>query len=407
MTVTYGFYDSLAGDRTYNALQFSSLLDSIINDGVFISIGQALAIVDGTGLQVRAGIGRAWFDHTWTYNDAILNLVITEPHAVINRIDTVVLETNSDPGVRANTIKVIAGTPASSPVPPTLIHTATIHQYPLADVDVEAQATEINQSDITNRIGTSDCPFVTGILESIDIDFLFAQWQDDFDTWFLYLQDQLDDNQAANLLAEIMEHDHSNPVHTKVVTAGITDSAVTLLKLAATLRFEKLYEFVGDGVNLFDWQSIPQTFTHLLLIYNGMGAYLGAGTQSIYLRCNNDSTNKYNHFSWVRDTISERWQYGITNPNTRGLLGGALPTNIAGTKDSGSGFIFIPNYKGTSFYKQGICLAFCYGAGAGYGNGIEFSTSTWNSIAAINRLTGYMVSDVPRTGSLFSLYGFN
>src|SRR5512137_1801886 len=111
MTVTYGFYDSLGGDRTYNALQFSSLLDSIINDGVFMSIGSCFAITPGTGLQVHSAIGRAWFEHTWTYNDAVIDLTITTPHAVLDRIDTVVIETNSDPAVRANSIKVIAGTP--------------------------------------------------------------------------------------------------------------------------------------------------------------------------------------------------------------------------------------------------------------------------------------------------------
>jgi hypothetical protein len=404
MALTYGFYDSLTGDRVYNALQFSSLLDSIINDGVFMSIGDALFVEDGSGLHVMVNTGRAWFEHTWTYNDAQLTLNITTPHAVLARIDTVVLETNSDSGTRANSIKVIAGTPASSPVPPTLTHTATIHQHPLADVYVDHEVTEINQADITNRIGTSDCPFVTGILESTDIDFLFAQWQDDFETWFLYLQDQLDDNQAANLLAEIMEHDHSNPVHTKVVTAGIADEAVTLLKLLSSLRFQKLFEFAANGSSHFDWTSIPQTFTHLILIWSGLSTRVTSGWDDIFVRVNNDSGNTYYTSLWVRDYMGERWQWGITNPHNKGLYCGVLPTTSAGLLESGAGFMFIGNYKGTVLYKSSVALNYFNGSS----HGLSLSGGQWRSAAAINRLTSYMAgTDYPRVGSLFSLYGFN
>lgn len=44
MSVTYGFYNSLNGDRKYNAEQVSSLFDGLIIDGVFASIGTAFAV---------------------------------------------------------------------------------------------------------------------------------------------------------------------------------------------------------------------------------------------------------------------------------------------------------------------------------------------------------------------------
>ena len=34
MSLTSGFYNSLDGDRTYNAEQMSELFDGIINDGI-------------------------------------------------------------------------------------------------------------------------------------------------------------------------------------------------------------------------------------------------------------------------------------------------------------------------------------------------------------------------------------
>lgn len=407
MTVTYGFYDSLTGDRVYNALQFSSLLDSIINDGVFMSIGTCFAITPGTGLEVHSGIGRAWFEHTWTYNDAVIDLTITTPHAVLDRIDTVVIETNSDPTVRANSIKVIAGTPASSPVRPTLTHTSYIHQHPIADILVPANATSIIQANITNRVGTADCPFVTGILESTDIDFLFAQWNDDFTTWFTFLQDELDENQAANLQAQILEHDHSDPLQTLIPTAGLEDGAITLLKLAASLRFQKLFEFAGDGVNQPDWQSIPQDFTHLIMIYNGLSSRTSAGWDDFWLRINNDSSAKYNtYFHYNQGSPpGEHWQWGITNPHAMGMHVGILPSQNAGVLQSGSGIVIFPNYKGTVLYKTAFHFSFYTGQ---YSYGFAMAQTYWQYATAINRLTGNMSSTYkPRTGSLFTLYGFN
>lgn len=408
MTVTYGFYDSLSGDRRYNSMEFSSLLDSIIRDGVFASIGEALSVSPETGLHVQVGVGRAWFDHTWTYNDYAIVLDIATPHVLLDRIDTVVLETNSEQATRANTIKVITGTPASSPEPPTLTHTATINQYPLADVYVIANAEGFDAGDITNRVGTSDCPFVTGILETIDIDFIFAQWQSDFDTWFAFLQDELDENQAANLQAQILEHDHTNTLYTQVPTGGLEDAAVTLLKLAADLRFQKLFEFVGDGINQPDWSSIPATFRHLLLIYTGLGSSAVSGWNSFWLRINNDTTANYNtafYHNQGPPTPWEGWQYGITNPHAMGLHAGVLPAQGLSYLQTGSGLVLFPDYKGTTFYKSAIHFSSWFGI-ASYGFGI--SNSYWNSTAAINRLTGNMSSTYkPRTGSVFTLYGFN
>ena len=70
MAVTYGFYDSLNHDRLYNAQQMSAIFDGVINDGVFMSVGNQFHTVAGTGMQAIVTSGRAWLDSTWTLNDA-------------------------------------------------------------------------------------------------------------------------------------------------------------------------------------------------------------------------------------------------------------------------------------------------------------------------------------------------
>lgn len=200
MSVTYGFYDSLNGDRKYNAKQISELFDGLIRDGVFMSIGDALVVSVGGGMSITVGTGRAWFNHTWTYNDAPLILQVDQSEIALNRVDSVVLEVNSDDDVRANAIKVIKGTPSSEPVATELVRNEFVNQYPLGYVYVAAGVTEITAVDITNTIGTSDCPFVTGILETVDIDTLLAQWDGEFHSWIDQLEETLDENTAGNLL---------------------------------------------------------------------------------------------------------------------------------------------------------------------------------------------------------------
>lgn len=174
MTVTYGFYDSLSGDRKYNAIQMGRIFEGMITDGIYDSIGTGFLVSPSSGMVLSVGAGRAWFNFTWTLNDAPITVTIPTAEVALNRIDTVVLEVNSDTGTRANTIKVIKGTPASSPVAPTLSHTATLNQYGLANVAVAAGVTSIVGGNITNLIGTVSTPYAKGIMTSDQVASLTA-----------------------------------------------------------------------------------------------------------------------------------------------------------------------------------------------------------------------------------------
>lgn len=193
--VTYGFYNSKNGDRTYDAIQMSSIFDGIIRDGVLQHYGTAMVVKESEGMMVNVGIGRAWFNHTWTLNDALLPLTVPISEVLLNRIDAVVLEVDARESVRANSIKVIKGTPASSPKNPTLVKTNDRWQYPLAYIRVNAGVTSIRQANITNCVGTSACPFVTAPLEKMSIDALIAQWGDQ---WKAFYGAQTADMEATN-----------------------------------------------------------------------------------------------------------------------------------------------------------------------------------------------------------------
>lgn len=207
MSVTSGFFNSLNGDRRYNAEQMSALFDGLINDGVFANVGDTFAVSATTGNTITVGVGRAWFNSAWLYNDAVLPIVARDTETLVDRIDAVVIEMNYTESVRSGSIKIVDGTPSSKPERPTMTKLENVHQYPLAYIYRKAGATAITQSDITNMVGTSECPFVTGILEVTNIDAIVAQWQNQFTTWFESLDEVLDENTAVKLANQILELD--------------------------------------------------------------------------------------------------------------------------------------------------------------------------------------------------------
>lgn len=184
--VTSGFYDSISHDRQYSSIQFGQIFDGVVRDGIFMSVGTQFRITESADkdMNVLVGIGRAWFDHTWIYNDAPLAITIPSSELLLNRIDAIVIDVDANQEIRENRIMVVSGTPASSPTRPTLIKTTLHNQYPLAYVYVGREVTGIRQADITNAVGLSDTPFVTGILSTINTSDLISQWKDQWDLFF-------------------------------------------------------------------------------------------------------------------------------------------------------------------------------------------------------------------------------
>lgn len=239
MAFTYGFYNSKGGDRKYNADQMGNLFDGILNDGVFDNVGNIFATVPGEGLQVLVKSGRAWFNKTWSYNDAAYPIYLERPDVAVPRIDAIVLEVDRREAHRRNRIGYIVGIPDSTPKKPTLTNTDLIHQHPLAYVTVRAGTESILHSDIEIRVGQSDCPFVTGILQTANIDDLFAAWNEQFTTWFERVKSQLEGDVAANLLKEIQLRVPIADKSTKAVSEALTDDTKWMTPLQTGYAISK------------------------------------------------------------------------------------------------------------------------------------------------------------------------
>lgn len=200
MAVTYGFFNSQNGDRTYDADQMSEYFDGLVSNGVYESVGGALRVVASTGMEVNVQTGRAIINCKWINNSSVNTLTITGSHPTLNRWTAVVLRLDIVNRLIAITTK--DGTNASEPVKPTMQNDGTMVELCLAYIYVAAGATSISQADISDMRGSSLCGWVTGLIEQVDTSTLFAQYQAAyaayyaqmtaaFDAWFSTLTEEL------------------------------------------------------------------------------------------------------------------------------------------------------------------------------------------------------------------------
>lgn len=321
MAITSGFFNSLNGDRKYNAEQMSSLFDGIINDGIFSNIGSAFMVTADNANTINIGIGRAWFDSTWVNNDAILPLTLDGPEVILDRIDAVVIEINKTEAIREGRIVVVKGTPSSSASRPELANADGVYQHPIAYIYRKAEATAITQADITNMVGTNECPYITAILQVQSVDNIVAQWESQFNIWFDGLQTSLEGDVAANLASQVsnLQDRFTDLAQDKAVYEPLQDSDNDYILdssgrqiLGATVFTKK--EVIGEGTVVVNKDNSFEVGDTLTTARSSPGAE--------WLLCNGEAVSRedYPELSLLfPDRPDGRWQYpvvtGISNTN--------------------------------------------------------------------------------------------
>ncbi|MCL2703748.1 MAG: hypothetical protein FWE91_09095 [Defluviitaleaceae bacterium] len=170
------FFNSIGRDRRYLAEHWANYFASFIGNGVFPlpSVGlQVIAGNAGTSVIIRAG--RGWINGYFYVNSDELTLQLPIADGVLRRIDRIVIRW--DLTERRIFARVNSSAPASNPTPPPLQRDADAWELCLADVLVNAGATSITQSSITdNRWNTALCGIVAGLVQQIDATTITAQF---------------------------------------------------------------------------------------------------------------------------------------------------------------------------------------------------------------------------------------
>jgi hypothetical protein len=183
MAITYGYFNSVNGDRKYNAETMSEYFDGIVSDGVYETVGDKLQVVaSGTDMSISIKTGRALIDCHWLKNDSVHNITLSAADVQLSRYDSIGIKL--DYNERTMSFVVIEGTLASVPSISRPKNTETVKYLWLADVKINAGVSAVRQGNIIDRRGTSICSWVTGVVKQVDTSQLFAQWQDACESYY-------------------------------------------------------------------------------------------------------------------------------------------------------------------------------------------------------------------------------
>lgn len=195
MAITSGFFNSVNGDRRYNAAQIGEYLQYIVGSGVFPYVSTSLQVLATDGMTVEVQAGRAMLDHHYMDNDAPITLTLNAGGSQ-DRIDGIIMYV--DMTERACGITIKEGTPAAAPVRPAMTRTDVRKEYMLAAIRIPKLSTAITQSSITDtRPDSTVCGWVSGLIDQVDTATLFDQWQTAYEEAYAELGDYLAAQKAA------------------------------------------------------------------------------------------------------------------------------------------------------------------------------------------------------------------
>ncbi len=162
-----GFFNSVNGDRLYDASDFARYFGALASNGVFYHSADNLKVLPGgTGVSVIVSPGSGWINGYSYENDAEMSFQLSTPNGVTPRIDRIVLRL--DMTLRRIFLAVKAGVAQANPEPPALTRTADVYELALADVFVSHAAVAIVVADITDRrLDQSLCGLVNSLVSAV------------------------------------------------------------------------------------------------------------------------------------------------------------------------------------------------------------------------------------------------
>ena len=190
MDLKCGFFNSVNGDRTYTADDMSYPYSRIISNGIVAdnTNSSGFQVISNSGLQITVKAGFGLFGGKWAELEKDTTLSLSQAHVTLNRIDSIIVRCNKTNSRKVELLK-LTGTPAENPVVPAITRNDNVIDYRLANILVKASSENINQSDVTDTRASSECGFVTNLLQNSNISSTYDGWRTQFTDW-LKAQDE-------------------------------------------------------------------------------------------------------------------------------------------------------------------------------------------------------------------------
>lgn len=185
MAEEYSFFNSVGGDRKYNADAFATFFKTVLSTGVFHRNNiPSLKVLNVSGLQTKVEVGSAYLEG-YMYRNTEDKVLTHEQADITNpRIDRIVVRL--DRSVAARNIKAVVkkGTAAINPQPPELQRDDIIYEISLAQVRINTGSTTIT-SIKDERLDEEVSGLVSSLI-SIPVDEFERRWNQ----WFSSIQIQ-------------------------------------------------------------------------------------------------------------------------------------------------------------------------------------------------------------------------
>lgn len=382
MAISYGFFNSVNGDRTYNADDISNYFLKLISNGVFATPSNAMQVQANSGMTVQVSAGWGFINCKWINNSAPYLLTLDASDVVLNRIDRIVMRLNASNDVRTMSIAIKKGTPASSPQPPTLTRvTGGVWELSLAQIYVAASTTEIIQANITDeRSNTSVCGYVTGLIDQIDTTNLFAQYDSAFNTWFATVKETLSTTtlvrQYNSSYTTTVEGETTIPVNIVQYnpTLDVLNVYVSGMKLIPGVDYTKY----DASVTLANPLSVVGTVVEFEVLKSVDGSEAESVVDMVYalqlemgkIDANNYYCNGVNDNTALMEFISN-WEQGQTTKGIINIIGAFGIDNSATTASDGNSYSFV--YECTRAHGVTLNFSQCNAISAKYMNFAYFS----------------------------------
>lgn len=201
MAENYGFFNAVEQDgvydRVYDASSVAKIFSLFMTNGVFANPTNQLKVVAKSGLTLTVRTGNAFIDGYW--------YELTEEKDV-----TLSANTTAFPSYAYITVKLdknartITIDKRENLTVFEVVNDGTVHELILAMVRIDAGASVITDSNITDYRNTANCGFVKGAVEQISSQELFKQYESIFNNFMDAISGKLTDDVAGSLRADVL-----------------------------------------------------------------------------------------------------------------------------------------------------------------------------------------------------------
>lgn len=151
------------GDRAVSDSDVRDIIKTVWSNGVALISpdGSDLQVVADNGMSVKVLKGGCIIAGAIGYQSEEMIIKISPAHISLKRMDRIVARFDLSEQIRSIEIYLKEGTPSTTPVAPNLVQASNYYEIALADIRVNAGATEINNIDILDqRQNPEVCGFV-------------------------------------------------------------------------------------------------------------------------------------------------------------------------------------------------------------------------------------------------------